>query len=229
MPLNRSRRPRRSDAAGCSWKLRGPGARTPSAIRPSWTRRSARASSGAPPQTGSGSSPSADPAEPGTPAACAALGPRRQHPGPREHRLGGSRRLRGLPHRSFRSAGNAVGQHRHRGVRTRAARPVLRRPRTNRGGGPAKGRPRCRLGCSHIGGDRFAATMLLLPHGINYGWADTLGAQHMVNEYRAGRVVWPGCAAAARSGSSSRRLRTRPAGHSVTCVSRPMSRSNRAT
>jgi hypothetical protein len=46
--------------------------------------------------------------------------------------------------------------------------------------------------CSHIGGDRFAATMLLLPHGINYGWVDTLGAQHMVSEYRAGRVVLAG-------------------------------------
>jgi hypothetical protein len=46
--------------------------------------------------------------------------------------------------------------------------------------------------CSHIGGDRFAATMLLLPHGINYGWADTLGAQRMVSEYRAGRVVLAG-------------------------------------
>ena len=34
--------------------------------------------------------------------------------------------------------------------------------------------------------------MLLLPHGINYGWADTLGARHMVNEYRAGRVVLAG-------------------------------------
>jgi hypothetical protein len=46
--------------------------------------------------------------------------------------------------------------------------------------------------CSHIGGDRFAGTMLLLPHGLNYGWADTLGAQHMVDEYRAGRVVLAG-------------------------------------
>jgi hypothetical protein len=46
--------------------------------------------------------------------------------------------------------------------------------------------------CSHIGGDRFAATMLLLPHGINYGWADTLDARHMVSEYRAGRVVLAG-------------------------------------
>lgn len=46
--------------------------------------------------------------------------------------------------------------------------------------------------CSHIGGDRFAATLLLFPHGINYGWADTLGPQHLVDEYRAGRVVLPG-------------------------------------
>jgi hypothetical protein len=43
--------------------------------------------------------------------------------------------------------------------------------------------------CSHLGGDRFAATMLLFPHGINYGWADTLDARHLVSEYRAGRVV----------------------------------------
>lgn len=46
--------------------------------------------------------------------------------------------------------------------------------------------------CSHIGGDRFAATMLLFPHGITYGWADTLDAQQMVDEYRAGRVVLSG-------------------------------------
>jgi hypothetical protein len=46
--------------------------------------------------------------------------------------------------------------------------------------------------CSHIGGDRFAATMLLLPHAVNYGWADTLDARHMVSEYRAGRLVLAG-------------------------------------
>jgi len=46
--------------------------------------------------------------------------------------------------------------------------------------------------CSHIGGDRFAATMLLFPHGITYGRADTLDAQRMVDEYRAGRVVLNG-------------------------------------
>jgi hypothetical protein len=46
--------------------------------------------------------------------------------------------------------------------------------------------------CSHIGGDRFAATMLLFPHGINYGRADVLDAGLMVDEYRAGRVMLAG-------------------------------------
>jgi hypothetical protein len=40
--------------------------------------------------------------------------------------------------------------------------------------------------CSHIGGDRFAATLLLFPHGINYGRADVLDPGQMVDEYRAG-------------------------------------------
>ena len=26
--------------------------------------------------------------------------------------------------------------------------------------------------CSHLGGDRFAGTMVLLPHGVSYGWVD---------------------------------------------------------
>jgi hypothetical protein len=46
--------------------------------------------------------------------------------------------------------------------------------------------------CSHIGGDRFAATMLLFPHGINYGRADVLDAGRMVDEYRSGRVMLAG-------------------------------------
>ena len=46
--------------------------------------------------------------------------------------------------------------------------------------------------CSHIGGDRFAATLLLFPHGINYGRADVLDAGQMVDEYRAGRVMLAG-------------------------------------
>jgi hypothetical protein len=46
--------------------------------------------------------------------------------------------------------------------------------------------------CSHIGGDRFAATLLLFPHGINYGRADVLDPEEMVDEYRAGRVQLAG-------------------------------------
>lgn len=46
--------------------------------------------------------------------------------------------------------------------------------------------------CSHIGGDRFAATLLLFPHGINYGRADVLDPGQMVDEYRAGRVMLAG-------------------------------------
>lgn len=34
--------------------------------------------------------------------------------------------------------------------------------------------------------------MLLFPHGINYGRADTYDARQMVAEYRAGRVVLAG-------------------------------------
>ena len=61
-----------------------------------------------------------------------------------------------------------------------------------RGAGHHDGLVVARVECSHIGGDRFAATMLLFPHGINYGWADTVDAQQMVGEFRAGRVVLPG-------------------------------------
>lgn len=43
--------------------------------------------------------------------------------------------------------------------------------------------------CSHIGGDRFAATMLLLPHGLNYGRVDDLDGPGIVAEYLAGRVA----------------------------------------
>jgi len=42
--------------------------------------------------------------------------------------------------------------------------------------------------CSHIGGDRFAATMLLFPHGLNYGRVDHAHGPHLVDEYLAGRI-----------------------------------------
>ena len=40
-----------------------------------------------------------------------------------------------------------------------------------------------------MGGDRFAATMLLFPHGLNYGRVDHADAPLLVEEYLAGRIV----------------------------------------
>ena len=43
--------------------------------------------------------------------------------------------------------------------------------------------------CSHLGGDRFAGTMVLLPHGLYYGWADDGDVFAVADAYLAGRVV----------------------------------------
>ncbi|MGV9710111.1 sucrase ferredoxin [Gordonia sp. NPDC003424] len=43
--------------------------------------------------------------------------------------------------------------------------------------------------CSHLGGDRFAATMLVLPHGLCYGRVDTaVDAADLVRRYVDGRL-----------------------------------------
>lgn len=42
---------------------------------------------------------------------------------------------------------------------------------------------------SHLGGDRFAATMILLPHGLYYGRVPPAMAAAIVNRYRDGEVV----------------------------------------
>lgn len=42
---------------------------------------------------------------------------------------------------------------------------------------------------SHLGGDRFAATMILLPHGLYYGRVTTADAVAVVERYRSGDVV----------------------------------------
>ena len=42
--------------------------------------------------------------------------------------------------------------------------------------------------CSHLGGDRFAGTMVLLPHGLYYGWVDDADAVDVADAYLAGRV-----------------------------------------
>ncbi|MBJ7337024.1 sucrase ferredoxin [Mycolicibacterium sp.] len=42
--------------------------------------------------------------------------------------------------------------------------------------------------CSHLGGDRFAATMLILPEGLCYGRVDATDPPHLVDLYVAGRL-----------------------------------------
>ncbi len=42
--------------------------------------------------------------------------------------------------------------------------------------------------CSHLGGDRFAATMLILPEGLCYGRVDSTDAAELVDRYLDGRV-----------------------------------------
>jgi hypothetical protein len=42
--------------------------------------------------------------------------------------------------------------------------------------------------CSHLGGDRFAATMIVLPHGLYYGRMDTDDPARPVRLFREGRV-----------------------------------------
>lgn len=42
--------------------------------------------------------------------------------------------------------------------------------------------------CSHLGGDRFAATMLVLPEGLCYGRVDSTDAAELVRRYLDGRL-----------------------------------------
>jgi hypothetical protein len=42
--------------------------------------------------------------------------------------------------------------------------------------------------CSHLGGDRFAATMLVLPEGLCYGRVDSTDAAGLVGRYLDGRL-----------------------------------------
>ncbi|WP_188488105.1 sucrase ferredoxin [Williamsia phyllosphaerae] len=42
--------------------------------------------------------------------------------------------------------------------------------------------------CSHLGGDRFAATMVVLPEGLSYGRIDTADPVDLLTRYADGRV-----------------------------------------
>ena len=43
--------------------------------------------------------------------------------------------------------------------------------------------------CSHLGGDRFAATMIIFPHGLYYGRVTGAEAPGIVDDYRDGRIA----------------------------------------
>jgi hypothetical protein len=43
--------------------------------------------------------------------------------------------------------------------------------------------------CTHVGGDRFAANLLVLPHGFTYGHVDAVTAVQVVEAYEQGLVV----------------------------------------
>jgi hypothetical protein len=52
----------------------------------------------------------------------------------------------------------------------------------------ARLRPERSWECSHIGGDRFAANLLCLPHGLYYGRVSEVDAEAVVIAYEDGRV-----------------------------------------
>lgn len=43
--------------------------------------------------------------------------------------------------------------------------------------------------CSHVGGDRFAANLVALPHGLYYGRVDDLSAVRVAEAHESGQVV----------------------------------------
>jgi hypothetical protein len=50
-------------------------------------------------------------------------------------------------------------------------------------------RPEAVWECSHVGGDRFAANLLALPHGLYYGRVDGSGADEVVAAHERGEVL----------------------------------------
>ncbi len=41
----------------------------------------------------------------------------------------------------------------------------------------------------HLGGDRFAGTMVVFPHGLYYGYADDGDPERIADAFEAGRIV----------------------------------------
>lgn len=52
----------------------------------------------------------------------------------------------------------------------------------------ARAFPRQTWECSHLGGDRFAATMIVFPHGLYYGRVPPSDAQELIVSYRSGTI-----------------------------------------
>jgi hypothetical protein len=50
-------------------------------------------------------------------------------------------------------------------------------------------RPGATWECSHVGGDRFAGNLVVLPHGLYYGFLDPARAIAVTTAYEQGRVV----------------------------------------
>jgi hypothetical protein len=50
-------------------------------------------------------------------------------------------------------------------------------------------RPTATWECSHVGGDRFAGNLVVLPHGLYYGFLDPSRAIEVMTAYEAGHVV----------------------------------------
>ena len=50
-------------------------------------------------------------------------------------------------------------------------------------------RPEQTWECTHVGGDRFAANLVVLPHGFTYGHVDSVSAIEVVEAYERGLVV----------------------------------------
>jgi hypothetical protein len=53
----------------------------------------------------------------------------------------------------------------------------------------ARERPEQTWECSHVGGDRFAANLIALPHGVYYGRADVGDVVELVKAHERGEVV----------------------------------------
>ncbi len=53
----------------------------------------------------------------------------------------------------------------------------------------AEARPEETWECSHLGGDRFAGTMVVFPHGLYYGYADDGDPVRIADAFDDGRIV----------------------------------------